>query len=198
MAMISTADGGDGMSYHVMIQEQDYSCAAASLCMIVWMKKGKFLREDQARLLIEHCYAQSKGSDARNAWIPIDWRRKGVAPKVLFAATMKALSMAHQRGGKLADVNAQSETELSNKYNSAGLLRKVDRNCPGIIGIKRSDGWHAVVAANKTDTHMIVLDPACGIALVKLADIDAGGYAPQGKGTEFRGDLDFCLLFPEG
>ena len=63
MAMISTADGGDGMSYHVMIQEHDYSCAAASLCMIVWMKKGKFLREDQARLLIEHCYAQGKGNE---------------------------------------------------------------------------------------------------------------------------------------
>jgi hypothetical protein len=197
MAMIPTSEGGDGMSYHVMMQEKEYSCAAAALCMILWMKKGKFLREDQARLLIEHCYARSKGNNARNAWIPIDWRRSGVAPDVLYAAAVKGLSMAHSRGGNLARVDAEAETDIASRYDSNGLLRKVSRACPGIIGVKRMDGWHAVVAANIVNRNMIVLDPACGIALASLDDIDAGGYSPKGKGNEYAGDLDFCILFPD-
>jgi hypothetical protein len=196
MVMIAKEDGGDGLAYHWMKQEDDYSCAAATLSMILWMKKGKFIREDQARLLIEHAYARNEGNTARASRYPVDWTRSGVSPHVLLAAAQIGLSMSHQFGRKLVEVKTEIQSNMTEKYRSKEALIKVAPNNPGIIGIKRPDGWHAAVAANIVNNNLIVLDPAFGIALVKKDAWDLSFYEPEGRGPEDKGDIDFCILFP--
>ena len=166
--------GGDGIDYQFWLQQRDHSCLAACFCTVAWLTKGKIYSEDFARTLIEVTAAKLKrerlgvASQAAAALATppdIRWETEGVRSKYLKQALDDQLHLKTVRVEK-ADVG--------------DALKSAGRRTPCVLLLRRPDGFHGVVVANTTPTHLVVLDPAIGLVLTDKDEAELfKDYSPR-------------------
>ena len=151
--------GGDGIDYQFWLQQRNHSCLAACFCTVAWLTKGKIYSEEFARTLMEVTKAKLKrerlgvATQAAAALAPppdIRWDIEGLRSRYLKQALDDQLHLKTFRVKK---------DDMSEPLKSSG------RRTPCVLLLQRPDGFHGVVVANATPTHLVVLDPALGLVL---------------------------------
>jgi hypothetical protein len=146
-----------GKTWTVWMQEQDGSCAAASIYMAIAMRKLQTLAGGEKKYIAQMSSSGSTYADF-------------------------LLGVGNRSMNQIGEIISRNGLKVSTNYASAeglkGILGRASANRPVIVNVAWNDGGaHQIVCAGKSKALYIFLDPWFG--LVEQDPAMFPNYAPQ-------------------
>ena len=161
----------DGFVYNIYLQDQDNSCACASVTMFARLAQGKTLNESTVRGWVR----QAEGGKNTD--------KEGVR------SFQKVATKRDLYGAVFGNLKVNS-FPVKGKQNVAKWITKTTRAHPAVVSIGwKNGGGHAILAVNVHNNNVIFLDPGIGIVEIPVANLPVYSVTYPGSATPSTGDM---------